>query len=172
MVLSDLDIKTHCQDGRLAIDPFLVANLKQGSYTFTLSPLLFRPKPQDIVDLADPQVEHEAIQMGMDGYVLEPGEFIVGFTQEKITLGPGLFCILGTRGSRAQLGLDVLQSSTLVEPGSDNQLALEICNHSKSRIRLRAGDRIVKGIFLQLTTGAESANMDGEIVHRYIPQNS
>ena len=63
--------------------------------------------------------------MKEDGYILDPGEFVVGFTAEKLTLPQGIYCILGTRGSRAQLGLDVLQSSTLVEPGSDNQLALK-----------------------------------------------
>ena len=171
MVLSDTDIKSQVGDGTIAIEPFLTSNLKQGSYTFTLSALIFKPKPQEIIDLSDPQVEHEAIKMKEDGYILDPGEFVVGFTAEKLTLPQGIYCILGTRGSRAQLGLDVLQSSTLVEPGSDNQLALEICNHSQSRIRLRAGDRIVKGIFLQLTSASESTNMDGEIMTRYIPQN-
>lgn len=172
MVLSDIDIRQHCEDGKIVIDPFIASNLKAGSYTFTLSSLIFKPKPQEVIDLSDPQVEHEVIQMKDEGYILQPGDFVVGFTQEKITLPGGLYCILGTRGSRAQLGLDVLQSSTLVEPGSSNQLALEMCNHSKSPIRLRHGDRIVKGIFLQLTTHPETVNMDGEILARYIPQNS
>ena len=105
---------------RIVIEPFNRENLKEASYTFTL----------------------------LDEVILQPGEFTVALTKEKITLAENICCILSTRGSVAQMGVDALQSSTFVEPRSDNQLKLEIKNNSLVPVTLSAGLPIVKGIFL------------------------
>lgn len=122
MILSSKSIEEAIAQGLIKIEPFNRESLKEASYSFTLQGEIS----------------------------LQPGEFKVGLTKEKITLGPTVCCQLSTRGSIAQMGIDALQSSTFVEPGSDNQLKLEIKNNSSSLVTLPAGLLIVKGVFLEV----------------------
>lgn len=122
MVLSQKTIKQYIEDGKIKIEPFDLSNLKEASYTFLLQ----------------------------DGLTLNPGEFVIGVTKEKITLAEDVCCFLSTRGSVAQQGIDSLQSSNFVEPMSDNHLKLEIKNNSEYPITLEAGTKIVKGIFVRV----------------------
>lgn len=121
MILSSKSIEEAIRNGLITIEPFDPANLKGASYTFSLQ----------------------------DELILEPGDFIVGVSKEKITLTENICCFLSTRGSVAQIGVDALQSSMFVEPGSNNQLKLEIKNNSKVSVTLASGTKIVKGIFLE-----------------------
>lgn len=122
MILSAKSIEEAMTQNLIKIEPFSRENLKEASYTFTLQ----------------------------DEIVLQPGEFKIGLTKEKITLDSTVCCQLSTRGSVAQTGVDALQSSTFVEPGSDNQLKLEIKNNSSIAITLPAGLPIAKGVFLEV----------------------
>lgn len=122
MILSAKSIEEAVTERSIKIEPFNRELLKEASYTFTLQ----------------------------DEMVLQSGEFKVGLTKEKITLGLNICCQLSTRGSVAQMGVDALQSSIFVEPGSDNQLKLEIKNNSLLPVTLPAGLPIVKGIFLEV----------------------
>ena len=103
---------------------------------------------QEIVIGQRAQYQEELIST--DGYVLEPGEFAIFYTQEKITLANDVLCLLSTRGSVAKLGIDMLQSSLVVEPGSDNVLALETYNHGPCSVRMMSGVPVVKGVFFRV----------------------
>ncbi len=85
-----------------------------------------------------------------DGYVLNPGEHVLGMTAERVTLHGKYSCLLSTRATCAQMGLDVTQSSFYCEPDTDNKFTLEISNTSSLPIRLFKGIKIVKGIFLPI----------------------
>jgi len=89
--------------------------------------------------------------MGPDGYVLNPGDFLLGFTAEHLDLKGKFACFLGARGSCAQAGLSVLLSSDFAEPDTDNPIILEIGNAGRCPIRINTGLRIVKGIFVPVT---------------------
>lgn len=106
----------------MQISPFVASQLKEASYTFTLQ----------------------------DSLVLQPEEFVIALTKERITLPKNVCCFLSTRGSIAQQGVDALQSSAFVEPLSDNQLKLEIKNNSALTVSLGAGTPIVKGVFVRV----------------------
>mgnify|MGYP001577591374 CR=1 FL=1 len=110
-------------------------NLKLVSYNFTLDSTL------------KSSVAGEEINIPAEGYLLVPGAFVLGRTRETINLNNKFICILGTRSSVAQQGVDVLQSSTIAEPDSNGQFTLEISNNGMQDVILRAGERIVKGIF-------------------------
>ena len=122
MVLSRAAIEQFIKEGKIGITPLNSDNFKEASYTFTLK----------------------------ETVVLEPGEFKIVLTTEKITLSHDVCCFLSTRGSIAQMGVDALQSSAFVEPGSDAQLKLELCNNSTAHIALEAGTPIVKGVFMKV----------------------
>ncbi len=122
MILSRKSIEEAIKQASIVIEPFDSENLKEASYTFTLQ----------------------------DELHLQPGEFSIGLTKEKITLVPNIACFLSNRGSIAQMGVDALQSSTFVEPKSGNQLRLEIKNNSKKSITLAAGTKIIKAVFFEV----------------------
>ena len=148
MILSSSSIQAAVQEGKLGISPFDVNNLKSASYTFTLSPKLLIPKKADLITVGS-GCEHKEIVMGPDGYILRPGEFVLGFTAERLSLKNKYACFLGARGSCAQAGLSVLLGSTFAEPDTDNAIILEIHNAAGSPVKLEAGMKIVKGVFME-----------------------
>ena len=135
MFLNKEKIKAAIDTGKLSITPFKENNLKSASYTFTLNSTLKNPH------------NGEETQISKDGYVLSPGEFILGYTEEVLDLKNNFLCLLGTRGSIAQKGIDAVQSSIIAEPDTNSRLILEIVNNSSENILLFPGMNIVKGIF-------------------------
>ncbi|MDD3007107.1 MAG: hypothetical protein PHX30_06040 [Candidatus Pacebacteria bacterium] len=150
MILSSSSIQAAVQKNELGISPFDESNLKGASYTFTLSPKILIPEKVSLVIINGEQ-KREEIAMGIEGFVLHPGEFVLGLTAERLSLKNKYVCFLSARGSCAQTGLSVLLSSIFAEPDTDNQIILEIHNTSSSPIKLEIGMKIVKGVFMQMT---------------------
>ena len=138
MFLSGEKIKQAIESKKLFITPFSEDNLKLVSYTFTLSNKLLNPLSNTDIILSDA------------GYLLKPGEFVIGKTHEYINLNNKYLCILGTRSKLAQQGIDALLSSTIAEPDTNGQFTLEIINNSGKNLLLTAGMPIVKGIFAEI----------------------
>jgi deoxycytidine triphosphate deaminase len=138
MFLSAEHIKQAVATGELAITPFVEENVKPASYTFTLDSTLHDP------------VSNQEIVMADGGYVLPPGGFVLGKTAESLDLRGAFVCLLGTRGSTAQKGIDALQTSTIAEPDTNGQMKLEITNRGSQPVTLTAGMPMVKGVFGRL----------------------
>lgn len=85
-----------------------------------------------------------------EGFVLHPGQFALFETAESIRLGPKTMCWLSTHPAMAQLGLDFLQSSFLVPPGSEGRLTLETSNRGPCAVRLFPGMKVVKAVFYDI----------------------
>ncbi|MEI7741854.1 MAG: hypothetical protein WCJ29_05135 [bacterium] len=134
------------REGKIGISPFHEENLKLGAYTFTLGPRLRKIKSK-FIDARSEKVEYEEITMGEEGYELQPGEFALLETAETVFLGSGLTCMLSTRPTIAQMGLDVMQGSSLCLPGKETKFVLETTNAGPARVRIYAGVRIAKGVF-------------------------
>lgn len=141
MFLTTTQIKQAIESDDLSITPFTEDNVKQVSYSFTLDAVL-----------KDPNSGQE-ITIPTDGYTLAPGQFILGKTREIVNLNNKFLCILGTRSSAAQQGIDAIQSSSIAEPDSNTQFTLEISNQNSIPIVLIAGMKIVKGVFARVDLG-------------------
>ncbi len=150
MILSGVAIEQAVKKGDLGIDPFDVANLKGASYTLSLSSKLSIPKKAGVLGL-NISPEYEEVVMGEDGFILNPGDFVLGYTNEKLSLNGNYACLLSVRSSCARLGLNVLLGSNFVEPDTDSLQILEIHNAAASPIRLEVGMKIVKGIFYMVS---------------------
>lgn len=87
--------------------------------------------------------------------VIAPKGFVVAQTLERITLAERLCALVEGRATLAKQGLSVEQSSTFVEPGTDNQLTLELFNAGDKEIRLRAGQEIAKLFVLRVIDSIE-----------------
>lgn len=77
--------------------------------------------------------------------------FIIARTLETITLSPKLCAFMEGRSSLARLGLSIEQSSTFIEPGSNNKMVLEIYNASSENIVLKHGQPIAKLFVVRVT---------------------
>lgn len=160
MIFSDTDITQALANGSIKIDPFDPSLLKAASYTLTLGEKLYKLKPVSFIDSRKDKPEYEEITMDENGYLLDPGAFIVGASRERITLSDSVAATISTRGSRAQQGLDAILSSSFAEPGSDNHMALEMHNAGNVPIKLFSGIGIAKIVFLPLQTPAMNRGKD------------
>lgn len=149
MILTAPQLKKLITNGKISITDFNEKNLKGVGYTFTLSTRVKTLKKKKFLDSReDPEFVEKEI--GDKGYEMKPGDFAVFYTKEKVTLNGKFACLLSTRATIAQMGLDTCQGSILCEPDTDNPFALEITNRGPLPIQLFAGTKIVKGIFIKL----------------------
>lgn len=161
-MLSDTDIKNYVERGELKISPFSKSQLRPSSYLLTLSTtigiLSESLKPVDLSDKSSyPDIRK--IEIGCDGFILEPNEFILASTVEKIGLGRKVGAILRNRTGLSRLGLSA-EISSLISPGFGEiepyPLTLELKNFSKSPILLNPGLEICHCVFFQLLTPSTS----------------
>lgn len=93
--------------------------------------------------LREIEIDHE------HGYVLRPGEFILGHTVEWFEIPDDIAALFRAKSSMGRTGLEHMDAGW-VDPGFNGRLTLELTNclrwHS---IRLRAGDRIGQLVFLR-----------------------
>lgn len=155
MVLSDTDLKKFIDSGDITINPLDETLIKPGSYTFTLGTTLFKPVTKGEIDTKTTEVEYQEINIDEKGYLLEPGEFILGQTFEKLSVSKKVGCILDNKTSLARIGVNMILGSTFIEPGqTDSHETLEITNLSQNPVRIYAGMKVVKGIFFLLSSEA------------------
>lgn len=153
MIISRNAIKEAVEKGDLVINPFNEENLKGASCSLTLSAKLLIPKKVSLLHISD-SMERREIFMDNDGFILNPGEFILGYTEEHLILNNKYACFLSVHGSCAQAGLNILLGSHFAEPDTNNPQMLEIYNVGNSPIKLQKGMKIVKAIFSELLKGS------------------
>jgi len=76
--------------------------------------------------------------------VVPAGGFALAKTTEKITTSEKICAFMEGKASLAKQGISIEQSSTFIEPGSDNQMTLEIYNASDEAVTLNANQAISK----------------------------
>ena len=134
--------------GALGIEPFDPKLLNLASYTFTLGNTIRIPRGDQGVEI-DYMSDCDTVQLADEGFILPPGAFVLAETREHVSLRNQFVCLISTRGGAARVGLNVTQGSFFAEPDTDNSFILEISNGGRVPLRLVAGQRIAKGVFLE-----------------------
>jgi deoxycytidine triphosphate deaminase len=135
---------------QIAIDPFDPDRLSpDGSYCLTLGKWARQPPSGPAIDTLRPCLPTYSVFDLHGGMEFYPGEFMLLETAERIRLGSRLIGLLSTHPSLAKLGLDLIQSSSLVLPGSDCQLTLETNLAGPSPVILYAGIKAVKMVLFR-----------------------
>lgn len=80
-------------------------------------------------------------------YVIEPGDFILGATQEVINLPTDLVARVEGKSSLGRLGLAVHITAGFIDPGFSGSITLEIVNMSPRSLVLYPGMRIAQIAF-------------------------
>jgi dCTP deaminase len=100
---------------------------------------------------------------------LNPGEFALGTTQERVALPDDLTAQVLGRSSLGRLGVSVHQTAGFIDPGFDGQITLELFNAGQVPVRLRAGARACQIVFSKLD--APAANPYGHDGSHYQHQS-
>ena len=88
-------------------------------------------------------------------FILHPGEFVLGSTQERVALPDDLVARLEGKSSLGRLGLLIHSTAGYVDPGWDGYLTLELSNVANLPITLYPGmNRAIS--FFRLTTSADT----------------
>jgi dCTP deaminase len=142
--------------GEIAVEPYEPRNVGPGSIDLRLSPhfKVFK-KPREVV-VIDDNVDYRQFTETVTapgGMLLMPGESVLGWTLEKITIADNLCGWLEGRSTFARLGLMVHISASFMQPGLDNHQCLEMTNFSPNPMSVMPGTRICQFIF-QRTIGS------------------
>lgn len=158
MILSDKDILDEIEAGDLKIEPFDKGSLSPSTLDVHLGPeiLVFKTSHsaiEKVIDLSDSNVATalselcERKTIPDEGYKLEPQQFILAYTKEKITLPSKIAARLEGRSTNARFGISIHNTAPTIHPTYSGRLALEICNRGKLPCVLREDFPIGQLIF-------------------------
>ena len=158
-VLSDATIRELIESGRIVIDPFEPSMIQPASVDIRLgnSFRVFHNHRIQSIDLGNPPRDlTEHVEIGDEGeFVIHPGEFVLGRTQEWVEIPDDMVCRIEGKSSIGRLGLVVHATAGFVDPGFKGTLTLEIANFNSVPIVLRPGLFICQLSFMALDRAAE-----------------
>jgi dCTP deaminase len=158
-VLSDASIRELVSSGRVKIEPWDDAMVQPASVDLRLGPSfrVFHNFRVESIDLAAPPTTlTELVEIGPDEpFVIHPGEFVLGSTEEYVELADDLVARIEGKSSLGRLGLIVHATAGFVDPGFQGTLTLEITNLTRVPIKLWAGKPIAQLSFMTLDRAAE-----------------
>lgn len=159
MLLSDRDIRAEIDGGRVVLDPWDPAMVQPSSVDVRLDKFfrLFDNHKYPVIDPAADQPElTRLIEVEPDeGFVLHPGEFVLGSTLETVTLPDDLAARVEGKSSLGRLGLLTHATAGFVDPGFSGHVTLELSNVATLPIRLWPGMKIGQLCFFRLSSPAE-----------------
>ena len=154
-VLGRAAILQAIEQGDIQITPFAAERVGPASVDLTLanSFRVFRKVHQviEVREHTDYRELTEKITVADGLHILiMPGETILGITQERLRLGPGLCGWLEGRSRFARLGLMVHISAPFMGPGIDSQQVLEMSNFGPAPLAVYPGTAICQFVFQKL----------------------
>jgi dCTP deaminase len=97
-----------------------------------------------------------------DVYRLEPGQFVLAQTKERVYIPADLVGLVEGRSSYARVGVTVHVTAPKIDPGFDASITLEMANFGKVAVDLRAGiDVPAQLIFLRLSRPVSAKDLYG-----------
>lgn len=154
MVLSDEHIIELLERQELTIEPKpLKENIRCNHINLHLSNKLLKYNI-DTLDLKTDQSGSitEEIIMSAEGYILKPGDFVLGSTVEKVGIPNGHFGFIETKGNIARAGIQAHNADGHVDPGFVGNITLEIKNNSNHSIIIYPDLKFVQIYFFKLTS--------------------
>jgi dCTP deaminase len=184
-VLSDRSIAKALEDDRLVIDPRPEDHrIQPASVDLLLGQTFVRYPTYHFDHIEDPYhrpvIDLQAIGMmtetGMfgigDSVRLEPREFILGTTLERVTLPNNLVARIEGKSSLGRLGLLTHCTAGFIDPGFDGTITLELYNLNPSPIILRPGLPICQLAIMNMDAPVERPYGHEELSSKYQGQTT
>lgn len=179
MILSDRDIVTSLANGRIKIAPAIDQKTQLGSCSVDLRLgkhfRVFNHSKVPYIDTNNPNVT--AGMMGEvrlkenEPFILQPGDFVLATTMEKISLPDDLVGRLEGRSSLGRLGIVVHSTASIFDPGWSGMVVMELGNLGRMPVALYPGMRICSMTFEELSSPARVPYTKKKSA-KYIGQNA
>lgn len=165
MILSDRDIKKALENGRIKVEsahPEMFRHVHASSMDFRLSNTfkVYEHSKYAILDPKSPDSFAKNMRVitieNDEPFIVQPGEFVLGVTQEELTLCDDLVARVEGRSSLGRLGIIVHSTAGFVDPGFSGTITLEISNLNRLPVALYPGMRVCQIAFEQMTSKAET----------------
>ncbi len=163
MVLSDRDIKAYIKEKKIVITPTPDYKTQLGTCSLDLrlgnkfrvfdhskNPYL-DPTKKDYTNEITSEVK---VKEG-DAFIMQPGDFVLAVTMERVKIPHDLLGRLEGRSSLGRLGIVVHSTASIFDAGWDGQCVLELGNLGRMPVALYPGMRICAMAFEQLSSPAE-----------------
>jgi dCTP deaminase len=159
MLLSDRDIKSEIDKGRVVLEPYDLNMIQPSSVDVRLDRLFrtFENHKYAHIDPSEnqPELTREVAVEGNDPFILHPGEFVLGSTYEVISLPDDIAGRLEGKSSLGRLGLLTHSTAGFIDPGFSGHVTLELSNVATLPIKLWPGMKIGQLCLFRLESPAE-----------------
>ncbi len=143
----------------MCVDPYEADLIQPSSIDVRLDKYfrLFDNHKYAVIDPAadQPDLTHLVEVEPQEGFVLHPGEFVLGSTYEQVTLPDDVAARVEGKSSLGRLGLLTHATAGFVDPGFSGHVTLELSNVATLPIMLWPGMKIGQLCFFQLSSPAE-----------------
>lgn len=162
MILSDRDIVKSLKSKRIKISPSLDMKTQLGSCSIDLRLgkqfRVFNHSKMAFIDPNNPKLGTDmmteiTLKAG-DTFILQPGDFVLATTVEKIELPDDLIGRLEGRSSLGRLGIVVHSTASIFDPGWNGVVVMELGNMGRMPVALYPNMRICSMTFEELTSPA------------------
>lgn len=168
MVLSDRDIKKALKEKRITIKPLPDFKTQLGTCSIDLrlgnSFRVFEHSKHPFIDPSKKDFSNEITReirvKDGDDFIMQPGDFVLAITKERVTIPADLMGRLEGRSSLGRLGIVVHSTASIFDPGWDGNPVLELGNLGRMAVALKVGMRICAMAFEELSSPAETPYTD------------
>lgn len=183
MVLSDRGLKKALKIGSIVITPSPDPKTQFGSCSIDLrlgnTFRVFEHSRRGFIDPSKKDYSREItreirVKMG-EHFVIQPGDFVLAVTLERVKIANNLMGRLEGRSSLGRLGIVVHSTASIFDPGWNGKCVLELGNLGRMAVSLTVGMRICAMTFEELTSEAEvpySMNKRSKYVNQDGPDES
>jgi len=164
MILSDRDIKKAIASGHVNVmtdHPEREQHIHASSMDLHLGNVfkIYEHSKFAILDPKKPESFHGnmrtiEVKEG-DPFIVQPGEFVLGVTEETLTVPDDLVVRVEGRSSLGRLGIIIHSTAGFVDPGFSGTITLEISNLNRLPVALYPGMRVCQLAFEMMTSPAE-----------------
>ncbi|QCR53178.1 dCTP deaminase [Brachybacterium sp. SGAir0954] len=171
VLLSDHDIRTEIEGGRVRLDPFDAQMIQPASVDVRID-RYFRLFDNHKYAMIDPSVEQGELtrEVAVDPdepYMLHPGEFVLASTYEQVTLPDDVAARLEGKSSLGRLGLLTHSTAGFIDPGFQGHITLELSNMATLPVALWPGMKIGQLCFFRLSSASDSPYGSEGNLNRY-----
>ncbi len=159
MLLSDRDIKSEVESGRIKLDPYDAAMVQPASVDIRLD-RFFRTFENHRYQFIDPREDQPDMTRAVEvaphePFVLHPGEFVLGSTYEVVTLPEDIAARVEGKSSLGRLGLLTHATAGFIDPGFSGHVTLELSNVANLPVTLWPGMKIGQLCFIRMSSASE-----------------
>lgn len=174
-MLNDITIE-QCVNHQDLILPYTEKQLNPNSYDVTLQNTIITYTTDEEDGYADGGdhtlygVRTETVSID-EGYLLQPGQFVLGATIEKISLPDNMMARFDGKSSLGRLGLCTHVTAGFIDAGFIGTITVELKNENNFPIMLKPGMRIGQVAFEYLNSAAKKPyGMVGHYQNQNAPQ--